>query len=124
MQRNDSQIQELLLQIVEGQKRLEDRQGRLEEGQKEIQTDVRELKSDVNGLKDDVNGLKAGQNELKAGQAELKKGQRIITIKLGGQAEQLKIDHSGIVDSILGLNDIIDRRVTRLEKNAGLPSLE
>jgi len=57
---------QLIQQLVEGQKELRTDVAELKEGQKELRTDVAELKEGQKELRTDVAELKEGQNKLTA----------------------------------------------------------
>lgn len=48
----------------------------------------------------------------------------MVAIKLEGLTAQVQNNHHAAMDTILGINDLTLKRITRLEKNAGLSPLE
>lgn len=118
-------MSQILKEILDELKTINQRVGGLEEGQKELKSDFSEMRTDVSELRTDVSGLKTDVSELKKGQLRLEtrmENEVIEKIRIlfdARQAGEERLDQiNGRLDSIETGTDYLVARVAQLEKVA------
>ncbi|MFD9978175.1 hypothetical protein ACFWZR_28435 [Streptomyces sp. NPDC059017] len=116
-----NQITDALTSLQEGQNQLKAQVEGLQRGQTDLQVDVNALKSRASNTWTALLGVKASNERLEARVKDLQEDSRKEHGELGEN-----ITHTGEeIQKLQHERDLHqDKRITRLEKHANLPSLE